>query len=75
MIGVAMRNAMNKYKRYGSVPMEVPPLPSLLFPGKTSSRVIRSSSVTTKSRNLSSRTKKETPSMAEMYAVGLGLTK
>ncbi|XP_063977269.1 tubulin glycylase 3A-like isoform X2 [Diachasmimorpha longicaudata] len=76
LIGVAMRNAMNKYKKYGVTPLEVPPLPSLLFPSKTG-RMIRSSSVSTKNRNIQSRMKRrnESPDMAEMYAVGLGLNK
>ncbi|XP_011308134.1 tubulin glycylase 3A isoform X2 [Fopius arisanus] len=77
LIGVAMRNAANKYKKYGTAPVEVPALPSFLVPTKTGKRMIRSSSVSTKTRITSSRIKRQEgiPDMAEMYAVGLGLTK
>ncbi|XP_015606917.1 tubulin glycylase 3A [Cephus cinctus] len=73
IISTAMRDAISKYKRNGTVPLEVPPLPSLLIPSSTGK---------TKNKNQGPQRKKNPQKkkkilldITDMYAVGLGLTK
>ncbi|XP_034951479.1 tubulin glycylase 3A-like isoform X2 [Chelonus insularis] len=75
-IGKAMRNAMNKYKKYGSIPLDITTLPSLVIPGRPGTRVIRTA-VNNKLKSAVSNQKKreDETEMTDMYAIGLGLTK
>lgn len=70
---MAMRNATNKYKKYGTAGMDIPPLPSLMVPGKSGKRHTRASS-NSKTKN-SQKKIDETPETTNLYALGLGITK
>ncbi|KAF7992932.1 hypothetical protein HCN44_005713 [Aphidius gifuensis] len=77
LISLAMKNAMNKYKIYGTSSIEVPALPSLIVPSKSISRVTRSSSLSNNKIRQKSKIKKVKDSSVvdDIYAVGLGITK
>ncbi|XP_057329211.1 tubulin glycylase 3A-like isoform X1 [Microplitis mediator] len=75
LMGKTIRSAINKYKKYEIIPLEVPPLPSLITPRKSGNRVTRSFINSKIKDNSSAKNKQETSEMTDMYAVGLSLTK
>ncbi|XP_012215049.2 tubulin glycylase 3A-like [Linepithema humile] len=77
IIKTAMRDAVKKYKRNATISSEVSPLPSLFTPRP---KVTTASTTKSKTRNLPKKQahhkkNKVLGDIAEMYAVGLSLTK
>lgn len=72
-----MKNAMNKYKIYGTSSIEVPALPSLIVPSKSINRVTRSSSLSNNKirQKIKIKKVKDSSIVDDIYAVGLGITK
>ncbi|KAK0097859.1 hypothetical protein PV326_013155 [Microctonus aethiopoides] len=79
LMGKVMRNAVNRYKKYGSVPLDVPPLPSLMVPGKSNNRgFTRAFLNNNKIRNHLNSQKirdKSPEKKTDMYAIGFGFNK